>query len=242
MNPFSVRGKVVIITGGSGFLGGQYSTAFHERGAEVIDWSRKKNVDITKPELVKEAANEALRKFGRLDILINNAALNPVLGNKDQYLPFEQYSLELWKRELEIGITGMMICTQAVAPAMMKQGSGSIINIGSQYGLVSPDNRLYNEGMFKSIAYSTFKGAVPNFTRAWAGYLGPHGVRVNCLALGGVLHGNDPEFVKKYSQRTMLGRMANKNDFDGAIIFLASAASSYVTGACLSIDGGWTAW
>lgn len=242
MSLFSVEDKVVVITGGIGFLGSRYLEILGQLGAKVIDWSRRTGVDITNEKTVKAAADQVRKQFGRIDALINNAALNPALGNDEQYMPFEKYSLDLWRKELEIGITGAMICAQAVAPAMMEQRRGSIINIGSQYGVVSPDNRLYAEGKFKSIAYSTFKGAMPNFTRAWAGYLGPYNVRVNCLALGGVFHGNDPEFVKKYSERTMLGRMANKDDFNGAVIFLVSEASSFMTGACLSIDGGWTAW
>lgn len=243
-----MKNKVVIITGGAGFLGQQYVGALKSAGAKVIVWDRvgvNAPTDITSPESVEEKVKEVLEKHGRIDVLINNAAMNPVPGSeesKNQFSPYEQYDLKLWQKELDVGLTGAMICTQKIAPVMMKQKSGSIINIGSHYGLISPDNRIYKRDMFKSIGYATVKGAMLNFTRTWASYLGPYKVRVNCLALGGVFHDHDEEFLKKYSQRTMLSRMAQPGEYNGAILFLASDASSYMTGQTLVIDGGWTAF
>jgi len=254
-NLFSLRGKVAIITGGAGLLGLEYGKTLKGAGAKVVLFDVKKNeralnfdyfdVDIRKSKEVRKAVREVLKKYGRLDVLINNAALNPVPGTQEsasQFSPYERYPLELWEREIAVGLTGMLLCSQAVIPIMKRERSGSIINISSTYGLVAPDNRIYERGKFKSIGYATVKGAVPNFTRALASYLRETGIRVNTLTPGGVFAGQTPAFVKKYSERTLLGRMANRHEYNGAILFLASDASSYMTGANLVVDGGWTSW
>jgi len=171
--------------------------------------------------------------------------MNPVPGSpesREQFLPYEDIPEKLWGQELAVNLTGALFCTQAVVPVMKKQGSGSIINISSIYGNVGPDNRIYEKGQYKSIGYATTKGALLNFTRAWATYLAGTGIRVNTLTLGGVSAGQEPELIKKYAERTVLGRMAEKYEYRGAILFLASDASSYMTGSNLIIDGGWTAW
>lgn len=264
---FSVKNKVIIITGGAGFLGTEYARILLQGGAKValfdicgkeafLAKARALNkitgriplvfaVDITDPRQVRDAVKKILRRFGRVDVLINNAALNPASPrSRTQFIasPYEHYSIDLWRQELEVGLTGAFIVTQAVIPAMKKQRQGVIINIGSIYGETAPDNRLYPKGSFKSIGYATTKGALANFTRTLASYLGPFGIRVNLVTLGGIFNGHDKAFVKKYSGRTMLGRMALKDDFSGAILFLASDASMYMTGANLVIDGGWSAW
>lgn len=242
-------GKVVILTGGNGFLGREYAQVLGDAGAKVVTWDISGEVsylvDITSKMRVESAVEDVLSRFGRIDVLINNAALNPAPNSpesKAQFMPYEQYPLDVWRRELEVGLTGSLICAQAVMPVMMRQRSGSIINIGSHYGLIAPDNQIYPDGMFKSIGYATVKGAIPNFTRALAAYLGPYGVRANCLVPGGVQRGHDQEFLKKYGEKTMLGRMADSHEYNQAILFLASDASSYMTGSLLVIDGGWTAY
>lgn len=257
-NLFSVQDKVVIITGGAGMLGLEYAKALSCVGAHVVLFDIKKDfslpegivtdyfiVDITSKKDVKDAVKKVIDKYGRIDVLVNNAAMNPVPGSpesKDQFSPYEDYPQELWEKEIATGLSGMLYCIQAVIPIMKKHGSGSVINVSSTYGNVGPDNRIYDEGKYKSIGYATVKGAVLNFTRAWASYLRGTGIRVNTLTPGGVFAGQPPEFVKKYEERTILGRMARKDEYNGAILFLSSDASSYMTGANLVVDGGWTAW
>ncbi|OHA08584.1 MAG: hypothetical protein A3B37_01805 [Candidatus Sungbacteria bacterium RIFCSPLOWO2_01_FULL_59_16] len=256
--PFSVRDKVVIITGGAGLLGREYAAFLSVAGARVVLFdiaddpkfpegtvARYMKVDITDREAVFAAVADVAKEYGQVDVLINNAAMNPVPGTEEsakQFSPYEDYPVELWERELKVGLTGALLCTQAVIPVMKRQGSGSIVNISSTYGNVGPDNRIYDEGKYKSIGYATVKGAVLNVTRAWASYLRGTGIRVNTLTPGGVFAGQPESFVKAYEERTILGRMARKEEYNGAILFLASDASSYMTGANLVVDGGWTAW
>lgn len=253
-----MRDRVVIITGGAGKLGREYARALADASARValFDVVPGENVpadiagsyhrvDITDRDAVFAAVAAVEKAHGRIDVLINNAALDAVPGSEAsrlQFAPYEAYPADLWARELAVGLTGMLFVTQAVAPVMRKQKSGSIINISSTYGNVGPDNRIYDEGKFKSIAYATVKSGVLNFTRAWASYLAGTGIRVNTLTLGGVFFGQDQKFVAAYASRTVLGRMADPTDYNGAILFLASDASRYMTGANLIVDGGWTAW
>ncbi|MBU1036487.1 SDR family oxidoreductase [Patescibacteria group bacterium] len=252
---FSLKNQVVIITGGAGMLGQEYANTLSVIGAKVILLDIKNKpvnkkiayfkINITKKDEVAKTVKKIIKKFKRIDVLINNAALNPVPNTKEssqQFSCYENYPIKLWEKEISVGLTGMLICSQAVIPIMKKQKKGVIINICSTYGIVAPDNRIYDKGKYKSIAYATVKGAVPNFSRSLSSYLRNTGVRVNTLTLGGVFAGHKKDFVKKYSDRTILNRMAKKDEYNGAIIFLASDASSYMTGTNLIIDGGWTAW
>ena len=264
---FSVRNKVIIITGGAGFLGMEYATFLSRAGArvvlfDIVDASllRKRitevhraagrrplaiSVDITDQHAVSKAVRRIVRRYGRIDALVNNAALNPVPGSRasrDQFSPYERYPIELWEREFEVGLTGAFIMAQAVIPAMKRKRSGVIVNIGSIYGEKAPDNRIYRTGQFKSIAYATIKGGMRNFTRTLAGYLAPFGIRVNQMSLAGVLSGQERRFVARHSRTYMVGRMADRADFNGGLLFLLSDASRYMTGANLVIDGGWSAW
>jgi|SRR3989338_634340 len=264
---FSVRNKVVIITGGAGFLGMEYTTALARAGARVVLFDiadesvlhakatevqrktgRRPSVfraDITDERAAHDAVRRVIRRYGRVDALVNNAAMNPKIeggGWHAQFSPYERYPIDLWRRELDVGLTGAFIVTQAVISIMKRQRGGVIVNIGSLYGETAPDNRIYPRGQFKSIAYATTKGAMRNFTRALASYLAPFQIRANQLTLGGVRAGQPPAFVKKYASRTMLGRMARRDDFNGALLFLLSDASRYMTGANLVVDGGWSAW
>lgn len=255
---FSVKGKVIIITGGAGMLGKEYAAFLSAAGARVVLFDiaddpklpegvsvRYMKVNITDRDAVLAAVAGAAKEYGRIDVLVNNAAMNPKVESPDvklQFSPYEDFPPELWEKELAVGLSGALFCTQAVVPAMKRQRSGSVINVCSTYGLVGPDNRIYGEGKFKSIGYATVKGAMVNFTRAWASYLRGTGIRVNTLTPGGVFAGQPEEFVQAYSARTILGKMAEKSDYNGAILFLASDASRYMTGANLVVDGGWTAW
>ena len=247
MNSKALDGKVVIMTGGSGLLGKEWKRALEEAGAKkVYVWDIKgdDSVDVTSEDSVKAALAGVIAESHFVDVLINAAALNPVPGDPNCAKMFsspEEYPIDLWRKELEVGLTGAMICTKYVAKIMREQGGGSIINIGSHYGLVAPDNRIYSEGQFKSIGYAVSKGALPQFTRVWGTHLAPHNVRVNCLVLGGVQAGQSEEFVEKYKQRTPLRRMAKPGEYDDALVFLASEGSAFMTGQSLVMDGGWTA-
>jgi NAD(P)-dependent dehydrogenase (short-subunit alcohol dehydrogenase family) len=208
-------------------------------------------VDITDEASVEQLVHRTLATFGRIDALVNNAALNPSFdaqrgANFD--LPFEQYSLELWNRTLSVNLTGMFLCARAVAPAMLAQQRGAIVNVSSTYGLVGPDQRLYEPDTpggrrgFKPVAYSVTKSGVLGFTRYLAAYWAGTGIRVNTLTPGGVFTDQPEEFVRRYSARTPLGRMADGHEYSAAVLFLVSDASSYMTGGNLVVDGGWTAW
>lgn len=252
---FDIKDRVIILTGGAGFLGQQYIDALHSAGARVIVWDNRKRqsnkahfdlVDITNESAVQSATDGVVKEFGRIDVLINNAGMNPAVGSPEaeqQFTPYEKYSVDLWRKELEVNLTGMFICIKAVAPVMMKQRSGSIVNVASELSVVAYDHRIYAPGRRKSPAYITTKSGVVGITRSWASHLGEYGVRVNAVSWGGMQTKNHPEeFVKKYSHLNMLGRMAQVGEYNGVIIFLCSDASSFMTGHNLVVDGGKTAW
>lgn len=264
---FSLNNKVAVVTGALGLLGRQHCLALSEAGAVVVvcdlDEDASKDfafslegdsmgagTDITSPESVKELKDRILEKYKKIDILVNNAAINDMFENPSaasELSKFENYPLELWKKSLSVNITGTFLCSQVLGSQMAAQGSGSIINIASTYGIVAPDQSLYkkkdgSQEFYKSPAYPATKGAVISFTKFLAAYWGGKGVRVNCLSPGGVENNQENFFIDNYSGRTPLGRMAAPSDYKGAIVFLASEASAYMTGANLIIDGGWTAW
>ncbi|MBU0512417.1 MAG: SDR family oxidoreductase, partial [Chloroflexi bacterium] len=170
---------------------------------------------------------------------------NPLTPNPLS-LTFEDYPLELWQQALDVNLTGAMLCCQAAVRPMLEQGRGVIINIASIYGLAAPDQRLYQrEGQFpqyKPAYYTVTKAGVLGLTKYLAAYYAGKNIRVNALTPGGVYNGHDDEFVKAYSARAVMGRMAEKDEMNGALLFLASEASKYMTGANLIVDGGWTAW
>ncbi len=206
-------------------------------------------MDITDPDAVRAAVDDIVARWGRLDILVNSAALDPKVsaeGRVQAAGAFEDFPLDTWRQALEVNLTGMFLVTQAAMRPMKAQGKGSIINICSTYGLVGPDQRIYQKPgrppQYKPVYYTVTKAAVLGFTRYLATYYAGTQIRVNALTPGGVYNEQDEEFVRQYSARTVLGRMARKDEMNGALLFLASDASSYMTGANLVVDGGWTAW
>ncbi len=253
---FSVEGKVVVITGGAGFLGTQFAETLDQAGANIIIWDNRdfkgsakriiQKVDLMKKATIDKAMISLLEKFGRIDVLINNAAMNPTVNSEEaeqMFAPYEKYPADLFRKEVDVNLTGMHLCIQAVAPVMMRQKSGIVVNIASEYANLGADNRIYGEGRFKSIAYITAKSGVLGLTRGWASYLGEYGVRVNTFTPGGMPKKEvSEEFRQKYSSLNMLGRMANPGEYNGAILFLCSDASSFMTGVQLIVDGGKSAW
>jgi 2-deoxy-D-gluconate 3-dehydrogenase len=208
--------------------------------------------DITQPDSVNAAVEKTLSAFGRIDILVNSAALDPKFDpdavNKG-ITPgaFEDYPLDLWNSALDVNLTGMFLMTQACVKLMIEQGKkGSIINICSTYGLNGPDQRIYvRDGKrvaFKPVYYTVTKAGVMGFTKYLAAYYAETEIRVNALTPGGVFNNHEDYFVRNYSAKTILGRMARKDEMNGALLFLASDASSYMTGNNVIVDGGWTAW
>jgi NAD(P)-dependent dehydrogenase (short-subunit alcohol dehydrogenase family) len=267
MELFSLKNKTAIVTGALGLIGKEHCRALSEAGANVIvaDLDQAKcdsftetlptdssgiAVDITNPGSIKNLRDIVLKRFGHIDILVNNAAINDMFENPkaaSEQSKFENYPLELWQKSVDVNLTGVFLCSQILGTEMAKQKSGSIINVASTYGISAPDQSLYikedgTQSFFKPPAYSATKGAVIMFTRYLAAYWGKDSVRVNTLTPGGVENFQDDFFVQKYSAKTILGRMAKPTDYKGALIFLAGDASSYMTGANLVVDGGWTAW
>lgn len=267
MQNFQLSGKTAIVTGAAGLLGRQHCRALAEAGATVVatdtDAAACHSVaaelggntfgipaDVTDAGSLQSLLADVLDRTGRIDVLVNNAAINDRFESPDtapELSRFENYPLETWRRCLDVNITGVFLCSQIIGGEMARSGSGSIINIASTYGVVAPDQTLYQgpEGrqrFYKSAVYPTSKGAVLAFTRFLAAYWGDAGVRVNALSPGGVENGQDDYFVQAYARRTPLKRMAAADDFIGALVFLASDASAYVTGANLLVDGGFTIW
>jgi NAD(P)-dependent dehydrogenase (short-subunit alcohol dehydrogenase family) len=266
-DPFSLAGKTAVVTGALGLIGRHHCQALAEAGANVIaaDLDGEAcatfaatlptpnlglGLDVTSEASLIALRDRALAEFGHLDVLVNNAAINdmfesPALAAEQSR--FESYPLAMWQRSLDVNVTGIFLCSQVLGTPMAEQGHGSIINVASTYGMVAPDQSLYltpdgRQPFYKSPAYPTTKGAVISFTKFLAAYWGPAGVRVNTLSPGGVENNQADYFVDNYARRTMLKRMAYPTDYRGAIVFLASDASAYMTGANLVVDGGWTAW
>jgi NAD(P)-dependent dehydrogenase (short-subunit alcohol dehydrogenase family) len=272
LDKFNLNGRVAIVTGGAGLLGVEFCRTLAEAGAAVavVDLNAEKcaavaesltkagyralpaPTDITQPESVRALIEKVTAAFGRLDILVNSAALDPKFDPEAAARgiapgSFEDYPLEQWNAALNVNLTGMFLVTQACVKPMLVQGKkGSIINICSTYGLNGPDQRIYiKDGKrvaFKPAYYTTTKAGVMGFTRYLAAYYAGTEIRVNALTPGGVFNDHEEYFVKNYSAKTILGRMAKKDEMNGALLFLASDASSYMTGNNVVVDGGWTAW
>lgn len=268
---FDLSGKVILITGGAGLLGAEHAAAVVEAGgiAVVADVraadaercareTRERyagrasavELDVTSRASCEAALSMVLASHGRLDGLINNAALNPkVDGAGLAATRFENYALELWNRELAVGITGPFLCAQVFGTYMAAHGGGVIVNVASDLGLIAPDQRIYrrpglapDQQPVKPASYSVVKGGLVMLTKYLATYWAEASVRVNALCPGGVYAGQPEEFVEKLTQLIPLGRMARKDEYRAALVFLCSDASSYMTGSNLVIDGGRTCW
>lgn len=240
---FRLDGKVIILTGASGLIGREYNDILTKAGAIVIPVDIKGNehtviTDISSEESVQNMVDSVLDNYGKIDVLINNAKYTGPYKTT-----FEECTLDEWNDSVSVNLTGSFICCQKVGKPMIKQGYGNIINIASTYGIVGPDQRIYEDsGINSPIHYSAVKGGIINMTRWLASYYAGKNIRVNTLSPGGVFNDQDEGFVNNYSYKTMLGRMANKEDYRGTMLFLCSDASKYMTGANLIVDGGWTAW
>ena len=263
---FNLKNKTVMLTGSAGRLGTRFAHVLSQAGADVIlvDIEQSTNkklehelitlyktkpaafcVDISDQNKIKQLMKKIISKYSKIDVLINNAHFIPRTHPKRD-ASFENYPLDLWDKTISINLRGLFLCCQEIGQLMLKQRKGVIVNISSIYGIVGADQRIYGKSRLNSPPfYAASKGAMVNFSRYLAAYWEGKNIRVNTLTLGGVfdekLH-KDKTFVKNYSKKTILGRMANKEDYDGPLLFLVSNASSYVTGTNLVVDGGWTAW
>lgn len=267
-NPFDLSGRVAVITGGMGLLGLSHARAIHGAGGIPVLLDIKAHADqkfkelagfeahaiscdITSETGVKTALATVLRRFGRVDILVNNAANNPKVEEADGLLDsrLEQYDLARWNADLAVGLTGAMLCSRVFGAEMANRGKGVIVNIASDLALIAPDQRLYaiegrvaNQQPVKPVSYSVVKAGLVGLTRYLATYWADRGVRANALCPGGVENGQDPGFLRRIADRIPMGRMAEIDEYQGAIVFLSSDASSYMNGAVLAIDGGRSSW
>ena len=256
---FDLEGRVAIVTGGLGQLGSVYAAGLAERGmrvavfdverGEVPDGVRAYEVDVTDRFALEEAEKEVERAWGVPHLLVNNAALDsPPDAPAEEVGPFETYPEESFAAVMDVNVKGTFLCCQVVGAAMAREGRGSIVNVSSIYGLLSPVQELYafrrerGETFVKPVAYSVSKSAILNLTRYLATHWAKSGVRVNTLTLGGVWNDQPREFLDAYEARSPMGRMLESHEALGAVVFLASEASSYVTGANIVVDGGWSAW
>lgn len=264
LDRFKLTGRVIVITGGMGNLGRQYAGAALEAGAKValIDRALKEgdallsnpNVlslvcDITDKAEVEKALKAVEATFGTPDGLVNNAALDSPPGAPlEENGPFETYPEESWDKVMDVNVKGTFLMCQVFGGAMAAKGKGAIVNVGSIYGVVSPDQSLYEyrrqrgETFYKPVAYSASKSAIMNLTRYLATYWAGKGVRVNTLVIAGVFAGQEQAFMDAYTKRMPIGRMAQADEYNASVVYLLSDASGYMTGASLTLDGGWTAW
>lgn len=258
LNKFSLKGKVAFVTGGLGLIGSEVSKALataeastiiididEEKGNEFIDELRQKglrvyyeNIDLSDLENVSEIISDLVEKYGKIDIWINNAFPRTTnWGNK-----VEDVTLDSLEQNIRMHLNSYAWISKEIGLYMKNKGGGSIINFGSIYGIVGADFTIYeNTEMTSAFAYSIIKGGVVNLTRYLSSYFGKYNVRVNTICPGGIHDSQDPIFVKNYENKVPLKRMGKPEEIASVVLFLASDASSYVTGATIMVDGGWTA-
>jgi NAD(P)-dependent dehydrogenase (short-subunit alcohol dehydrogenase family) len=265
LSQFRLDGRVAVVTGGAGILGKRFCAGLAQAGARVavvdVDGAAAHDhaaalgadaegfeCDVADPKSVAECIDAVMERFGRLDILHNNAATKS-RNVRAFFTAFEDYPLETWREVMSVNIDGMFLMAQAVGKRMLEAGrGGAIIQTASIYGLVGPDSRIYEGsdylggGINTPAVYAASKAAVIGLTRWLATHWARAGIRVNCLVPGGVSSGQNSEFSQRYSARVPLGRMASADEMVPALLYLATDASSYVTGQVLAVDGGWLAW
>lgn len=265
---FDLSGRVAVITGGGGLLGRQHAAAISGAGGVPVLWdvceldsvqiqlaygnrARAMRVDITDPEAVERAVCEVVDTFGRIDILVNNAANNPKMENSTgvEFSRLENFPLSQWDADLSVGLKGAFLCARSIGTLMAASGGGVIINIASDLAVIAPDQRLYrrdgetpDKQPVKPVTYSVVKTGLIGLTRYLATYWCEQGVRCNALSPGGVENGQSENFISKLSSLIPMSRMAYPNEYQGALIFLCSDASSYMNGQNLVIDGGRSCW
>jgi NAD(P)-dependent dehydrogenase (short-subunit alcohol dehydrogenase family) len=258
---FDLSGRVAIVTGGLGQMGTAYTAGLAERGVRVAvfdvaaepgedsDLVRRYRVDVTDRASIEEATAAVVAEWDAPHLLLNNAALDsPPDAPVEEVGPFERYPEASFDEVMDVNVKGVVLCCQVVGGRMAEAGRGSIVNVSSIYGMLSPQQDLYefrrqrDEPYYKPVAYSVSKSALLNLTRYLATYWAKAGVRVNTLTLGGIFNEQPQEFLDAYGSRAPMGRMAYAAEALGAVVFLASDASSYVTGANIVVDGGWSAW
>jgi NAD(P)-dependent dehydrogenase (short-subunit alcohol dehydrogenase family) len=256
---FDLSGRVAVVTGGLGQLGTVYAKGLAERGMRVavLDVEtravphgvRALQVDVTERSAIEAALTEIEADWGTPHLLVNNAALDsPPDAPAEEVGPFETYPESSFDEVMDVNVKGVVLCCQVVGGAMARERRGSIVNVSSVYGMLSPVQDVYafrregGETFFKPVAYSVSKSALFNLTRYLATYWARSGVRVNTLTLAGVRNDQPAAFLEAYEARVPLGRMLRAEEALGALVFLASDASSYVTGSNLVVDGGWSAW
>ena len=269
---FDLRGRVAIVTGGAGLLGYYHADVLAAAGAHVVlldltgakPWERATQLkdghgveclglgaDITDEVSVKRVCEEIMEKFGRIDILINNAANNPKVEDSasQTWSRLENFPLEVWNDDIRVGLTGAFLCSRVFGAEMVKRRSGVILNIASDLALIAPNQGIYRvDGRaeecqpVKPVTYSVVKTALLGLTRYLATYWSGANIRVNSISPGGVFNGQSEVFLNKLTELIPMGRMAERNEYQGAILFLCSDASSYMTGTNLVIDGGRTCW
>ena len=267
---FDLSGRVAIITGGAGLLGEQHAAAIAGAGGiplladidgEAADRKAAliagrfgvpalgRATDITDPAQVAQLLQETLDRFGRVDILINNAAHNPKIEGAAGFSRLESFPLAQWAADLAVGLTGAFLCSRTIGAEMARRRRGVILNVASDLAVIAPDQRLYrrpglpDEGQpVKPVSYSVVKSGLIGLTRYLATYWAEAGVRANAISPGGVWNGQPEEFVVRLSALIPMGRMARIDEYQGAVLFLCSDASSYMNGANLVVDGGRTCW
>lgn len=257
---FRLDGKVIVMTGAAGILGAQAVARFIEAGARVcaLDVSdsaleqlgpaheqlMKAAVDVSQSASLAAARERLAGLWGEADVLFNNAATK----SENFFAPFEDFPLEDWNAVMSVNLTGAMLACQVFGAPMARRGSGAIVNTLSIYGIVAPDQRIYEGSQYLGrpintpAIYSASKAGLWGLTKYLASYWGDQGVRVNAVTPGGVFSGQNETFVRNYSERVPLGRMASGRDIVNAMTFLASDAAQYINGHNLVVDGGWTVW
>jgi NAD(P)-dependent dehydrogenase (short-subunit alcohol dehydrogenase family) len=269
---FDLTDRVAVITGGGGLLGPRHAEAIAAAGGvpviadirvesaeEVARTQRERfgvdalavRTDVANRDDVQQLLARVLERYGRVDILINNAANNPKVEDTAsvQFSRLEAFPLAQWEADIAVGLTGAFLCSQVIGSEMARRGTGVIVNIASEYGLIAPDQRLYrvegvpeDEQPVKPISYTVVKSGLLGMTRYLATYWAHRGIRVNAITVGGVENGQDAEFLRRAIDRIPLGRMAQPDEYQGAILFLCSDASTFMTGANIVVDGGKSSW